>query len=490
MATYYVSSVSGDNTTGASWATAKTTVTAGLALATADGDIIYVDSAHSVNAGASIVWDIATNNTAVSVISVNRNGSTTTGHAGFLAGAAETAGAGAFTFTICNATRAAKFYFYGLVIQGATGANNGLLTVASVSNAICHVTMDTCTLKSTSTNSNVQIALGSGLSGGVLGNKVILKDCTFTLQNSTATIAVRLQSGYVTITNPTITFSGATKPSGLFSTPQGFAEIMDGDLSGYDKSGGAYFNTSIAGTIGRAIVRNCKLSSVPSIITGTWLGDSAEVYLINADGADTHNIFSYYTRLGTLTVDTSVYYNTGPKFDGSQLSWKIVTTAQAGQSEPFITPWMTNWSDKTSSSTLSLSVVNDGTTYTDQNMWAEFEYLSSASFPSGTLATTRNATPFDSAGTNITTDSASWTGTGGFGSAVKQILSSTFSPSERSLLRGRLSIGAASKTLYLNPGFDVAGVNNVPVRWIDSGSYVGVINRLLVYPGLDGGMGG
>lgn len=174
--------------------------------------------------------------------------------------------------------------------------------------------------------------------------------------------------------------------------------------------------------------------------------------LINVDSGDTKTVFEFRNRAGTLTENQSIYANNGAQMNGTGLSWEIVTTSACNEFEPFVTPWCHAWGDSTSAQNAGFRLIHDSATNLhNRNCWAEVEYVSDASFPKGTLGSTRNAAPFDGSSADLSSDSETWTGTGGFSNANKQKVDLNFTPAEKSLLRGRLSVGVASKTLYVAP---------------------------------------
>lgn len=449
MASYFCSSVAGDNTTGASWATAKTTLTGALALATASGDIVFVDAAHTEStASAAVTLDAPTSATAISVISVTRSG-TGTANTGQAAGASVTVGTNAFSLTIGNA-RIQALYFFGIAFH----VNNG----ASASNFIKlggafggQFEFESCTFDTPGSSTSVGIAFSTSALSPI--SKIRLINCTVVAPNVAGAAQFNVGFAEVFISNLTLTFS-ATKPTTLFkgNTAPSDVRIVDSDLSPYNAASSAYVNVATING-GTWLFRNCKLNATPTIVAGTWVGNNTpSVTVINCDSNDTHNIFAYYTRLGTITIDTSVYATSGALFDTANLSWKIVTTAACSKVEPFVTPWLYKWNTSTSSLVASLEINHDNATLmNDLTMWAEFEYLGSATFPNGTMASNRNAAPMDGSGSNWATGALSWTGTGGFTNPNPQKTTKTFTPAEKSLQAGRLCVGVASKTLYLDP---------------------------------------
>jgi len=453
MATYYVSSVAGDGGDGTTWANAKLSVAAGLALATATGDIVYVDSAHSFTGGAAAVnWDVATANIAVSVISVDRNGSTTTGHNGWLAGATEAVGSGDYGFGILTATSGTMYVSGCNLVQTAGSGSVKKINLCTISgNGTLH--MENCTMTNNGTSAIADYTIGAVVASNRT-TVIKLVGCTLNLKNTSASgqAAMRFSGGKLEMYGCSIGYSNSNKPLLLLagaSTGAGDILIADCDLSGYNTPGGAYIDI---GSNTEIVLRNVKISSVPALTTGTATAQFG-MTLINVDSADTKTGFRYYNRFGTITQNTSIYKTTsGATFDGVGISWQVVTSSLCGEATPFVCPWLAQYSTATTSTTVGLRVVHDSATAMhNRNLWTEVEYVSSSTFPQGTLVSTRNAQPFDGSTTDRTADSDSWEGTGGFPDPNKQKVEVTFTPGEGSLIRGRLIVGTASKTLYLNP---------------------------------------
>lgn len=461
MSTLYVSSVDGnDADNGSTWALAKGTVAGALAIA-GDLDIIFVDSAHNFSAtSANILWDAPTAGFFVAIISVNRNGSTTTGHSGWLAGATETCGTNNFSVLIASA-RAQRLFIYGMSCVTNTGVSNtNQITIGTIAGGDCRVILSSCTLTTPFTGAATSpgLVLGCLLSStSHVGSFIRLLNCTCNLPNTASVTsgAIRFSlADKVEIIGITIAFSGANKPTVLFgggTTSSGWrcgVSILDSDLSGFNA--GTYFSVANAFT-GFVQVTNCKLHATPALVTGTW-PRAFEMTLINTDSGDTKTVFEYRNRLGTIMENASIYANASAQMNGTSLSWEIVTTSACNEAEPFVTPWLHAWGDSTSAQNAGFRLIHDSATNLhNRNCWADIEYASDASFPKGTLGSTRNATPFDGSSADLSSDSETWTGTGGFANPNKQKADVNFTPAEKSMLRGRLSVGIASKTLYMAP---------------------------------------
>jgi hypothetical protein len=460
-----VSSVAGDNSDGLTWATAKASVAEGLALATADGDIVYVDSAHSFSSGAAISWDVATANTHIRIISVNRNGSATTGHAGPLAGATETVGVNAANFNIANAGRSQRLFIYGMICVGNSGAGTNNVIIAqtvpaSATNTFVQVEFVSCVLKTPGTATSTTFFFGTNSNRPAA--TFILKDCEISVRNAVgAAKPITFGGAYFFISNLTISYTGASKPLSCFgATPNGgmhVIQISDSDLSGYDASGGAYFDLANGDSALFTLI-NCKLNSTPAIMTGSWRNSIDSITLINCDSGDTKTVFEYRNRQGTLTENTDNYASNGATMNGTNVSWQIVTTSDCNEQVPFVTPWIHKWGESIASQTQTLEFVHDSATnLDDREIWAEFERVSDANFPLGTLLSIRNSQPFDGTGTDHAAGSATWTLSPAMTNENKQKLSSgSITPAEKSLLRARVLVGVASKTLYLDPSFRIA----------------------------------
>lgn len=461
MADYYVSSVVGDNSDGLTWATAKTSVAAALALAV-DGDTILVDSAHSFNSGsANIIWNAASA-ASVAIISVNRNGSTTTGYSAWLAGATETVGANTFGFAIAQ-TGAQNLYIFGMVFVPNTGNSSAnIISVCVTAEAVNkNVVLESCTFSVVSTiTTNPSLAFGPTSGSAHVMSNITLRNCTINTKNATTGAGIGLRNAKITFVNLTVGYAGANKAAFLFDSFTGVVpsvDIIDSDLSGYEKSGGAYIDlANFRGGDIRFV--NCKLSGTPSLTSGTWQTNAVSITLINTDSADTKTVFDFRNRLGTILATTSIYADDGAEMGGVNVGWQIVTTADCDEFEPFITPWIQKWGSSTAAQTQSLELIHDNATdLTNRNLWAEFERVSNASFPQGTLLSVRNSEPFQGTPIDWPNSSTTWTGTGGFANPNKQTVGSgSITPAEVSLLRVRLFVGVASKTLYLDPNLRIA----------------------------------
>lgn len=447
MATYYVSSVDGsDADGGTSWALAKATLAAGLALCTATGDKLYVDSAHNETSGSSVTLNLASSIN-VEIFSVNRSNDT------YLAGAKVTLTANATGFNIVT-SGGQHLTIRGLTFETQNGnSSSNSITMLSVVSAISSLKCYNCTFNVMGTSTSAIIGIGgAGASTSIMPVGKFV-DCTFNLRNAASVVIapIRIGQGNIEIINPTIGFSGANKPTTCFGTNVtgcGFKILIEGDLSGYNVSGGTTF--SVANFNGGTVVfRNCKYSSTPTFIGGTFASNSFECYVLNSDSGDTKTVFEYRNRLGTITAKTAKYADDGLTIKGTNVSWEVVTTSACNALELFCTPEIVRASTTTSSMTATMEFAQESsaTALKNSEVWCEMDYVSSNSFPLGAMVSSQVAalaTPAD-----CTTSTIAWTGLSG--TPTKQKIAHTFTPGEACDIRGRLCFGVASKTIYVDP---------------------------------------
>jgi hypothetical protein len=417
-----------------------------LAAATGAGPhVIYVSHTHAHTYAGTAGIDVATADGRVSIISVNRS-------TGVRATGAKEMTPNISAINITNATRVQYLSIWGVHFQ-VNAANNANIIRVGNSSSGTWTLLDSCHLDcQTVSNQPIQIGATSGGSPAT----IFLLNCLLTTKNNTSAVNVAGCNLYAS--NLTHAFAGASKSVTLFGSNAGHSwldvVVANSDLTGFDA--GHYFG------VGNAqrdfTLRNCKLHATPGLFTGTWApANTASITLVNTDSADTVGNFAFHTRLGSLTRDTGIYANVGFRHFGEKQSWKIVTTSTCSEHQPFTTPWIMVPSEVISSANHDLHIVHDSATNMhDRNLWSELEYVSNADFPQGTLHRSRNAAPFDGSSVDWAASSEAWTGTGGFGNENKQRLRHTVAPAEKSLVRARLFVGVASKTLYVDPLLRIA----------------------------------
>lgn len=477
MSDFYVWA-SGSGTTGASWDTAFANVNAALAAATGTGPHrIYVDKGLTTTYAATAAnYTPATASAKISIISVDRGGRLNgTGHSGWSAGASETTPDG-FAFNI-GTTRANAMYIFGMTLKTAanTSASN-IFNIANTGTFQSVLTLDSCNLYSQGASSAATFEMGQ--TGGANATRAILRfiNTNFFVRNSSTNPAFNLNLADGEFVDCTFGYSGASKPPNLFAqnsvcTIGGRWLIRDCDLSGFNTTSGSYFLlTNISHDIR---VVNCKLSSVPSWVSGSWIANSpGQITSILNDSGDTHNRFRVDNPYGTLTEETTNVRNNGASFDGSPISWKVVTTASCSEYTPFVCPPINRWVRDLISQDIRIEILRgSATAWKNHEVWAQFATLQNASFPLGADDSTRDPSPTDTSGTSLPTSSETWAG--GLSPASAVYCGVTKTIAEHSLVRGRVSIGSSLATLYICPAMSIGSQSKAAaVRWTLDGAMV------------------
>lgn len=223
-------------------------------------------------------------------------------------------------------------------------------------------------------------------------------------------------------------------------------------LDGVDLSALGAGNTIVGSNAAayRVSLTNCKLgASVTVAATPAIRGSIVELDI--SDSATNQARQERYLYEGTLTTETTVVPTSQQASDGTTpITWKVVTTANASWPFPFETFTYAEWIDTTGSPiTRTFEIINDGTTLTNTDVWAEAEYLGSSATPVSSLATSGTADIL-AAGVNITTSAAAWNTTG-LSSPVTQKIAPTFTPQMKGYVRIVFKVAKASKTLWINP---------------------------------------
>ncbi len=446
--TWFVDSGAAGTNAGTSWTNAALTITAGLALVSA-GDTILVKNTHAVTAGGAITWTPPAGG--VAIISVTPSGGSS--YSAFTAGAAESIGAFNNAFTLASAA-ASGMYCWGLTLNGAVGSfGTGTISISQTNSTSAYLEMVNCTFDLKSTNASGTMVLGTTASES---HGIRLRDCTFICSASRTGVYFTVGFAQIDIINPTFSMTGGSKPTLLIqpsgSTTDAIMVIRDGDASGFNTSSGAFLSLTTNQTGLALTFKNLKISATPTLTSGTWPGGIGSFTLRNVDSGNTDYVFDYIDSYGTLTATTATSKNSGGSFNSQAISWQIVTSTLATEFRPFVSPLIQVWDTSTSGQTPTLSVAQatGSTNLNDRTAWFTLSAAASATQTDYTHFSGRNTQPFVGSAVDWAADSgATWTG---ISSPVKQLLSlGTVTPARAGLLQGRLYIGAASVTVYVNP---------------------------------------
>jgi len=432
MATYFVNSAAAGTASGADWTNAFLTLTAGLAAATADGDIVKVHYAH-LESNTTISYTALNH---ISIISVDKDNSDalrvmgTTGYIRTTSGNLNYAGA-------------FRVFVYGLTTFIDNAAAR-ILSIPSTDGA--HWNWESC---------HISLRHGSSSTSAVRvgGNDAQafcrLLNCTLKFGNVSNVIVV---SGHLILEGCDIEATGVapTNLIGFSITDSGGGHL---DAIGCDLSFLGANNLVANSPTQKGVARfsQCKLgASYVMLETQTHLNrSSAEVYIFDCHSGDTHGLFGYADPMGSVVSDTGIFFTSG----AAAQSWKITTTANCSYSTPFTTPWFGYYNTVTTAITPYAEILRDGSTtaYQDDEVWCNMmakvtDASTRASFSSDRM--TLLGTPANqAAGAGL----GSWTGEGGSAWSGKVGLNATITPAEVGHISMQFVVGEPSITVYADP---------------------------------------
>jgi len=428
VAIYYVYSGAVGSNNGSSWANAFTTLTTAF-VTEAAGDTLYVAHDHAEStAGAVTLTSSGTIANPTKVICVNRAGTVPPVSADRRATATVSATSGNITIT------GPATHYDGIIFNTSSSfilhtVNNNWLR------------FDNCSLRLTTG--------GTFLIGGATG---ALGGCYTELNNTTFSFAG---------VNDTITFAGTIKYRNTASALLGAAVPTNlffptGTRGGLLECNGVDFSAAGSGkTIVRAdgttqsVVCNfldCKLNASVTKATAGMVGHgSTEVDFVRSGSAGVNYAIHRQRISGTLTEETTIVRTGGATDQVTPISWKVVTTATCTYSLPFECPPIAIWNDITGSAVTATVECIAAAIMTDAECWLEVEYLGDASSPMGSFVNDGKADLIATAA-NQTTSTETWGG-----STAKFKLAVTFTAQQKGWIYGRVKIGKASSTTYIDP---------------------------------------
>jgi len=441
MANYYVRSAAAGAGDGSTWADAFTTITLALS-GKAAGDVFWIADDHAEStAGAVTLTSPGTAGLPCRIICVNT-------HATEPPTAKATSATVTATGTV-NLSFAAGFaYCYGITFNCGTGSST---VVLQWSTTAAGWEMEACKFSVLSSGASSRINVGNSTAGAAQ-IQVTWRNCTVRFTGVAQGISLR-GARFCWWNTATAVDAAGTIPTTLLLPGNqygGQAEIAGVDLVVIDSG-----NNLVDGTQAvphRILVRNCKLGSSFTTMTGTIVGPGGtEVYVENCDSGDTNYKMEHYKYQGSIKQEIVIVRTSGASDGTTPISHKMVTLATGPTLfSPLEGPWMAAWCDSTGAKTVTVEIVHDSVTaLTDAQVWLEVEYLGDGSFPLSAFANDRVAdhfaTPADQTASVI-----AWTTTG-ITDVNKQKLAVAFTVAEKGPIRARVMLALASKTVYVDP---------------------------------------
>lgn len=261
--------------------------------------------------------------------------------------------------------------------------------------------------------------------------------------------SIMMGNGRALIVNGTIAQSGSV-PSSLIkmNTTGGIITIKDTDLSAIT---GSIVNTN--GLASDIYLQNCKLASGVSIVTGGLSGlGYATIHMANCDNGTTNYRYYYQNANGTVIQETTIIRSGGASNGTTGISWNITTSANASFTQPFVSEDIEIWNSATGSPITVTFYITSNTALSNNQFWAEVEYLGTSGNPLGAFINGR-MTPLANP-TGLTSDTSTWGGS----TTYKYKCTLTLIPGMAGPVKARFYTAVASATIYVDP--EIYGVVN------------------------------
>jgi hypothetical protein len=398
------------------------------------GDKVFLSSDHNESTAAAVslgpnisgTWGTA----ATLVVSVSRAGSVPPVAADITSGASITVSSGALTFDGVGPMR------YDGVSFVQSSASNINFNTAKL-NALY---LKNCLLSITNAGSALKITCGNP-------SDVTLDNTPVSFANAGQSISFSYSMDFKWI-NTSSPIAG-TAPTTLFipgASGAGLVTCCGVDFSSFT---GNIFATTTSACYSKILLNSCKFSSSATLYAGTSGGQASVVELVNCwDGSNVRN--DRMTAAGAVSTERTIVLTSGAADDVGGFSLKMVTNSS--KLDKYVVPLDSFWFDVEntatgSSKTATVEIVSSASLNND-DIWLDLEYMGTSGNPIASFANSLPATLL-TANAAVTTSTASWDSSPS--TPVYQKLQVTFTPQRAGRVRGRVMLGKASATVYVNP---------------------------------------
>jgi hypothetical protein len=431
MVNWFVRSLATGTGAGTSWTNATTTISAAITLSTA-GDTFFVADDHAETIASALVLTFKGGNTAPDTILCADHTIASPGSGDLkLTGSVTTTGASGLQIK-------GAFYCYGLTFSCGTGSTAATMFLNNSGGSTAQF-YDNCkfVLGTTATSSNI-----------VPGNSTWgrIRWINTTVQFGNASQLINPNAGSFEWLYTASAIAGATLPTTLMggtATGQQGVKFEGLDLSALG-SGKNLF--SVPALAMNCLVKECKLGSAATIVTGSFTTWSNRVDLIRCDSGNTNYRNESYQLTGSQITETTIV-RTGGATDGTtSFSHKAVSNTNATKMQAYELLPIAIWNDTVGSAkTITVECIASAVLNNDE-CWMEVEYMGDASFPTGSRASTYKTNILATGAAN-TTSTATWGGalTGKFKMAV------TITPQQKGPITVYVKVAKASATVYIDP---------------------------------------
>jgi len=253
-----------------------------------------------------------------------------------------------------------------------------------------------------------------------------------------------------------ITDGGWSTPNELINSGIGYVwiRIVGVDLTAWPTAG-ELVSLGGQGSLDAEFV-NCSIAASATIVDAVTSTTSpgARAKLLNCDdstGNDLHRTEAY-DRWGSTVVTDADYNNAGASDGANNISWKIVSNANAIEFvDPHNSLWISGWIDSIGTKTFTIETNSENVTFEDDELWMELEFLDASGDTQSSMLSDRMANPDSTpVAQTDTTDNPTWT-TPNITTEKKQKLEVTATVRRKGPFRARVCLAKPSATVWIDP---------------------------------------
>lgn len=443
MAEYFVHHT-GDNSTGASWATAFTSVdSADTAVAFASGDILNIGHDHvcPVVHAASLTITGPSSGLPVIFRSVTTGSDPVTYQKG-TGTQIDTSEAATYDVVLDG-----SFALYGILIQSGRD-----IRPAADTNETFYCS--DCTLAPGAAGT---LNIGSDVAAGLRILKNTVVDLTQDGSTNRATGVFSWNSAGTIVIDGMSFINAGFRTGFVFGGAAGEGtRIINGvDLSGFTNASPCEI---FLGQWTTATITNCKTASTFTLYNAAVARVPGHTLLAtNVGPTDDPTSLRYVDYFGDIVSSTSIYRSGGATIEGIANSWLVTTTANCNEYAPFHSPWMPSRVATAGTKNFDVFISNDTADFTDAQVWIELERLATAGSPLWTLASDQRATITTTPVDQDDDTTSTWVGSGpAFTFKQRLRITAAVEPGQYRVrvVTGVASI-ASSRNFYVDPDVTV-----------------------------------
>jgi len=429
MTDLYVKAGGTPNPPYGSWTDASTSLKTAIEAAGA-GDTVWVDNSFVETISASTAITLAASRIRV----VSTSDVTNTPPTTFASGAAVTIDTTGVTLTLAGAHSCS---WHGFVFNLGDSTKSAIVNVCNTAQG--RRAFIECQFNVSGNNALSAISTDTNQTA-----RVVFERCGFLWTNTAQGFLGDATMTWIDCDMST----GSTHPSVILEIiNDGFV----GDMIGCDLTD---ITTIVEATVlgGVLTLRQCSLKSAYVLVDAQSTNLPGEAYAYDCAVGDSHIMMHHVNFYGSTIVDTTIYANDNA--GDEDLSWKIVTTANASKATPYYSPWLHKYHSGTSEITPYLECVRSGSSsaFNEDQLWAEI----TAKTTSGSCRVDLYSNRSDPCTTGVANTSSSKTGADWFGEDGtswfgKLQLNGPITPAEPGYMGARVGVAEPSITVYVDP---------------------------------------